>query len=97
MIRTATSFCFLVACLSSCLPPTCVRAGATFDGKTVPRTSCCGDLMHGTQMVVRQGEDGEVECESASLPGQVICLPCGDGSCQSAIENVCSCPEDCEE
>lgn len=96
-IWIATSLCLLAAPLSSCSSPTCASAGTIFDGKTVPRPSCCEDLVHGTLMVVGEGEDGELACESVSLPGEVVCPPCGDGSCQRAFENVCNCPEDCED
>ena len=36
-------------------------------------------------------------CGRNSEPfGTLVCLPCGDGVCDDAIEHHCNCPEDCE-
>jgi len=55
--------------------------------------SCCDSLTKVQNCFV--GLDGSCDCTANEERGEMLCLQCGDGNCQSD-ENECSCPVDCK-
>ncbi len=69
----------------------CHGLSQVIDGVPGPGNDCCPDL-------VRRGEksDYNERCEwNGSLGNGGICLRCGDGQCDKALESQCNCPDDC--
>lgn len=75
-------------------PKRCYKKGESppsMAGAPLPANLCCEGLV----------EISEKEfCKSAGQPMQRtgfdgVCAACGDGRCESAIEDSCNCPQDC--
>jgi len=65
----------------------CRGYGETLD---VPAATCCDGLSGFRQLVPIDGF-----CEPVNRTGVLTCGRCGDGICDPALENICSCP-DCQ-
>jgi len=67
-----------------------------------PGSQCCEGLIGIGRSVPASDSETIGDLSSASdicisiIGGWSICAPCGDGICDSVLENRCNCPEDCE-
>lgn len=57
-------------------------------------TKCCAGLKSISNDTYKMPNGGYVCKTSFGVPNG-ICSPCGNGVCDSALENWCNCPEDC--
>jgi hypothetical protein len=57
--------------------------------------SCCAGLKHVQSLYRINTNQGEEECVDVNMTYS-MCINCGDGSCNEAIENKCNCPQDCK-
>lgn len=80
----------------------CVSAGGTFLSTDDPLPECC----EGTTAVSKprvmdtedryDGPDMPDECAPSNAPlAHMVCMACGDDTCDADLEHVCNCPADC--
>lgn len=66
-------------------PPAC--GGAGYYG-----VACCEGLM---SRCGKANADGSCDPTAGGYQGMPYCLSCGDGTCETSVENHCNCPDDC--
>lgn len=67
---------------------------------SIPVIKCCTELKEIQKKQVggiKRSNSGDVICETSVGGPNSICSPCGNGKCDTNDEDICNCPEDCEE
>jgi hypothetical protein len=75
----------------------CISLGNQFQAKVICAKCCSGLIATEPLLLTDKPYDGYAPgCGPSGAPdGTLECIPCGNGTCDTDIENHCNCPSDC--